>query len=165
MTKNSRVLGLAVIGAIVLLSVIIVGRDLFLRTAKTINCDDGPRKIIDIRDFTTQYWAYSVEFEAKLSDKASLTSKVDPKQFQQLSESLQQANEFRKYLVAGYNSCAVSKAQYLQFGAKFQTLDSLSRQIDAIVGKPQLSENDKTQLALLIERYIAQTQQLTAEAK
>src|SRR5262249_12722754 len=117
-SRNSKTIWLACIGAVVLLAIIWVGRDLFLKP-RDLKCDDGPRKTIDIRDFITQYSAYSVELEGAVGDK-KLTAKLNPVQLQQLSESLQHANEFRKFLVAGYNACAVSKEQYTEYGATFQ---------------------------------------------
>src|SRR5262245_2696668 len=118
MSKNSKTIWLALIVVVVLLVILWVGSGLYLSRPRDIECDDGRRKTIDIRDFITQYSAYSVELEGAVSDK-KLTAKLNPVQLQQLSESLQHANEFRKYLVAGYNSCVVSKKQYVDYGATF----------------------------------------------
>ena len=81
-----------------------------------IPCDDGPRQRIDIRDFVTQYSAYSVEFESRIGDKVELSGKLDPVQLQALTEATQQSNEFRKFLIAGYNGCAISQQQYGELG-------------------------------------------------
>ncbi len=159
MSKNSKTIWLACIGAVVLLAIIWVGRGLFLSTSRDLECDDGPRKTIDIRDFVTQYSAYSVEFEATVNDK-KLSAKLNPVQLQQLSESLQHANEFRKFLVAGYNACAVGKKQYTGYGATFQAMDSLSRQINATSAKPELNPQEKTELANLVKQYVNLSQQL-----
>ena len=142
----------------VLLAIVWVGRDLFLQT-RDLECDDGPRKTIDIRDFITQYSAYSVELEAAVSDK-KLSAKLNPVQLQQLSESLQHANEFRKFLVAGYNACAVSKKQYTEYGATFQAMDSMSRQINTTLAKPELSAQERTELGNLVKQYVNLSQQL-----
>jgi hypothetical protein len=150
MSKNSRTIWLVFVGAVVLLAILLVGRDLFLSKPRDLQCDDGPRKTIDIRDFITQYSAYSVELEAAVSDKR-LSAKLNPVQLQQLSESLQHANEFRKYLVAGYNACAVSKKQYTDYGATFQAMDSLSRQINTITAKPELSGQESAELGNLVK--------------
>jgi hypothetical protein len=159
MSKNSKTIWLVSIGAVVLLAIVFVGRDLFLFKARDLQCEDGPRKTIDIRDFITQYSAYSVELEGAVSDK-KLTAKLNPVQLQQLSESLQHANEFRKFLVAGYNACAVSKKQYTEYGATFQALDSLSRQINTISAKPELSAQESTELGNLVKQYVNLSQQL-----
>jgi hypothetical protein len=159
MSKNSKTIWLVSIGAVVLLAVLWVGRDLLLSRSGTIECDDGRRRTIDIRDFITQYSAYSVELEGAVSDK-KLTAKFNPVQLQQLSDSLQHANEFRKYLVAGYNTCAVSKKQYTEYGAMFQAMDNLSRQINTMSAKSELSAQESTELANLVKQYINLSQQL-----
>jgi len=69
------------------------------------------------------------ELRAERRAKARLPTKLEPTQTQQMSEALQQADEFRKYVVAGYNACAVTKDQYARFGARFQALDALERRI------------------------------------
>jgi hypothetical protein len=120
-----------------------------------IVCGDGPRRTIDIRDFATKYSAYSVEFEASVADKAKLSGKVTPAQLQQLSEALQSAQDFRKFVVAGYNSCAIDKEQYAKFGARFQALDNVSRQINSLASKPALSNDEESELSKLIEAYVA----------
>ena len=51
------------------------------------------------------------------------------------------------------NGCAISKAQYAEFGARFQTLDGLARQIDSLVAKGSLDEQGKQGLADLVSRY------------
>jgi hypothetical protein len=161
--ENTKTLWLAGIGAVLVLVLILVGRDLFRASPKTINCDDGSRQTIDIRDFATQYAAYSVQFEATVGDKAKFSGKLDPVQLQQLSESLQHANEFRKFLVAGYNSCAISKAQYGQFGTRFQAMDALSRQIDSVVSKPELAGTDRAKLGDLVKQYVDLSQRLATQ--
>ena len=73
--------------------------------------------------------------------------------------------EFQKFLVAGYNACAISKVQFAELRTRFEVLDMLSRQINSFVGKPELSESDKASLSDLVNQYIIQTQQLAAGAK
>jgi hypothetical protein len=142
-----------VIAASVLIVLILVARDLWLNP-KTITCSDGARRTVDTREFNTKYWAYSVEFQASVADKARFSGKLNPVQFQQLSEAMQSANEFRKYVVAGYNACAITGAQYDQYGARFQTLDGLSREIDTFAKKPSLSAQDQSLLGELTKQYV-----------
>jgi hypothetical protein len=94
-----------------------------------------------------------MEFEAALTKEKKLTARLDPRQLQQLSESLQQAMEFRKYVVAGYNSCAISKKQYGEFGSRFYTLDAVSRQITALTQKTELTHEEQKRLATLVDKY------------
>ena len=135
-----------------------LGRDFILKRGETFDCGpDDIRLRIDMRDFTTRYWAYSVEFEASLVDRGKLVTKLEPPQSQQLSEAMQQGRDFLQFVVAGYNSCAIGKAQYASFGGKFQALDGLARQIDKFVGHEPA---DKARLAELVRQYIALSQGL-----
>ena len=153
MTKNAKTVFLAVIAAVVLIFMVIIGSDAFRARQEVRDCGDGPRHTIDIRDFTTKYSAYSVELEASVADKGKISTKLSPVQEQRLSEAAQSAREFRKYVVAGYNSCAVTKDQYGQFGAKFQAMDSLAREINQLTGKPSLAPEETAKLAELIGQY------------
>ncbi len=141
---------------------IFVGRDLYIKNPRIIECDDGSRQSIDIRDFAVRYSAYSVELAAGVGNKARFSGKLNPVQLQELSEALQHANEFRKFLVVGYNSCAISKQQFAQHGATFQAMDSLSRQIDSIMKKPDLTQPDRESLSDLVKQYIELSQKLGA---
>jgi hypothetical protein len=132
---------------------VVTGRDLILKRQEMLDCGDGPRRRIDIRDFTTQYSAYSVELEASVGDKAKISTKLTPQQFQLLSEALQSAREFRLYVVAGYDSCAINAQQYAQFGNRFQALDNLAREIDTLTSKASLDQEEKAKLAALIGQY------------
>jgi len=151
--KNVKVVSIAAIAALIVVIAIFVGRDLFLRRHNCFDCGDGQRCTIDTRDFTTKYFAYSVELEASFADKAKLSTKLNPVQLQQLSEAMQSARDFRQYVVAGYNSCAVNKAQYSQYGVRFQALDNLAREINELTGKSSLSQDEAARLATLITQY------------
>jgi hypothetical protein len=152
-TKNTKTISLAVIAAALLIVVIVVSRDTLLRRAHEFECGDGPRRTIDIRDFTTKYSGYSVELEANVQDKAKVSTKVAPVQLQQLTEALQNAQEFRKFVVAGYNSCGITKAQYSEYGARFQALDALAREINQLTSRPSSSPEENKNLASLIMQF------------
>ena len=160
MTKNTKTVVLTSIVAAILIIVTFVMRDLWLNP-KTITCSDGPRRTIDTRDFNTKYWAYSVQFEASVADKAKFSGKLEPVQLQQLSEAMQSANEFRKLVVHGYNACAISGARYDQVGARFQTLDSLSREMDTLAKKSNLTPAEQSQLGNLTKQYIETSRKLS----
>jgi hypothetical protein len=153
LTKNAKTISLVVIAALIIVAVIAFGRDTILRWPRSFDCGDGPRRTIDIRDFSAQYSGYSLELEAAVKDRARISTKVSPVQLQQLSEAVQNAQEFRKYVVAGYNSCAITKRQYSQFGARFQTLDSIAREIDQLADSSPLSSEQSKNLAFLITQY------------
>ncbi len=151
MTKNAKTVWLVVIAAVVVLA--FIARDLLLRRHRVFDCGDGPRRIIDMRDFATEYSAYSLELGASIEDKVKISTKLSPVQLQHLSEAMQSANEFRKYVVAGYNSCAITKVQYAQHGARFQAMESVAREINGLLAKPSLSQQESSSLAGLIDEY------------
>ncbi len=158
MNKNTRITVIVAIAAVPLIAVVWLGQDLFLKRGETIDCGKGDiRRSIDLRDFTTRYWVYSVVLEASLADRSKLAAKLEPRQLQQLSEAMQQGREFRQFVVAGYNACAIGKAHYADFGAKFQALDGLAQQIDNIAGQ---EAPNKARLAELVRQYIALSQAL-----
>ena len=161
MSKNLKVVSIAAIIALVLLAGLWLARDLFLGSSAEIRCDDGIRHTIDLRKFTTQYWAYAVEVEASVRDVTKIAGKLQPQQLQELSTAQQQANEFRKFVVAGFNSCAISKAQFSDHGARFQALDAVAQQIDGLLGRPTLDEAARKSLDGLVTRYTTMAQQLS----
>jgi len=152
-TKNAKTVAVVAIGSVLALVLIFIASDLWLRSQPIVHCSDGPHPAIDIRDFTTRYWAYSVKLEATVVDKGKASTELDPKLLAQVSEALQEANEFRKYVVAGYNSCAISPLQYAQLGERFRTLDSLAREMDSLLSKPSLSADEDKKLAGLVSQY------------
>ncbi len=160
MDSNTRTVVLVVLGVVLVVALGFFGRDFFLSRSGPIDCGNGVRHPIDIRDFTTQYWAYSGEFEASIADKGKLSGKLDPHQLQAVSDASQQMNEFRKYVVAGFNSCAITKQQYSELGSRFQQLDNVSRRIDGLAGSPNPADSDKAQLGKLVDEYVALSQQL-----
>ena len=95
---------------------------------------------------------YGLELEASVADKGWIATKLNPVQLQQLSEAMQSARDFREYVVAGYKSCAITKTQYAKYGARFQTLDNLAREINSLVEKPSLSQGESARAADLISR-------------
>lgn len=150
---SSKAVALTVIGAAVIVVLVFVIRDFYLRPHAGVNCADGPHPVIDMRDFTTQYWTYSAKLEANIAGKAHASGEIDPKIVAQVSQSLQESNEFRKYVVAGYNSCAITPSEYRQLEAQFKTLENLAQRIDLVMLKPSLSQQDKTLLSALITQY------------
>jgi len=162
-TKNTKVISLAAIAAALIIVVLVVSRDMFLRRPQEFQCEDGPRRTIDMRDFATRYSGYSVELEANVQDKAKVSTKVAPVQLQQLTEALQNTQEFRKFVVAGYNSCGITKAQYSEYGARFQALDALAREINQLTASPSLSAEQSKNLTTLIAQFAELAQKAGTE--
>lgn len=135
-------------------------RDWILRRGAPLHCDDGDRRMIDMREFAVHYSAYAFTFEAKLGVRSSLAGKLTPVQLSALNDAAQQVAEFRKLLVAGYNSCALSREQFVSSGLRVQALDGLSRQIDHLVGGPGLSSENRLKVTSLVDEYIRQAGRL-----
>jgi hypothetical protein len=152
-TKNSKTVAIAAIAAAIVLMLALIARDLVLRHQKVVACSDGSHPTIDVRDFTTQYWAYSAKLEASVKDKVKVSAQLDPKELQEVSLGLQEAREFREYVVAGYNSCAITQTQYARFGSQFLTLDALAQEINSLLPKSSLSFDEGTRLAVLIREF------------
>jgi hypothetical protein len=133
--------------------VLYIGWDLWSRHPRCFDCGDGRRCTIDARQFTTQYLAYSVQLEASIKDDSKISLKLDPVQQEKLSEAMQSANEFRKYVVSGFNSCGVTRIQYGELGTKFQALDSLAREINELAVLPARSVEESARLSDLISKY------------
>lgn len=74
MTKNAKTVTMFAIAAIVLVVLVFAGRDLWLCRQPVIHCSDGSHPTVDMRDFTTQYWAYSAKLEVTVSDKAKIST-------------------------------------------------------------------------------------------
>ena len=149
---NVRLAGVIVVG-ILLLAGLWVSWDLWNRHQRCFDCGDGQRCTIDARQFATQYSAYSLQLEASLKDGTKFSAKLDPIQQEKLSEAMQSANEFRKYVVSGFNSCAITKSQYSQLGVKLQVLDSLAREIRELASQPARSAEENARLTTLVNEF------------
>jgi tetratricopeptide (TPR) repeat protein len=75
-------------------------------------CPDGEHYLIDIKEISIKY--EGTKLQAALSGLASIGGRltVEPKTLQTAVAATQHWNEFLKGLVAGYNSCAITKKQY-----------------------------------------------------
>src|SRR5579864_7906356 len=111
MGKNERTVWLSAILVLFAGAVVWVGWDVYQKRGQTIPCPDGPHGKIDLRNFITQYSQWSITFEAEVQGKGKIATRLEPQQAQQLSEAVQQAAEFRKYVVAGFNACAITREQ------------------------------------------------------
>jgi hypothetical protein len=159
-SSQISIVAVAVIAALFVLAVIVIGR---WRQSKTIACDDGERRTIDMNDFATHYFSYGVEWQAEVKDRGKFAGKLAPMQLQQMSDSLQSANEFRKTLVAGYNSCAIKKADFERSANRFQVLDGLARQMDGLTTKSELTIAEQQQLQHLADQYISVSRAIASD--
>jgi len=160
--RKRLVPGLAVAGGLaVLIPGLFFARDLILRGGTTVSCPDGPHHTIDLREFQTQYSAYSVSLEANVAGHTALSGRLDPVQLTQISEASQQAAELRKSLVASYNACIITAKEFAAISARYQTLDSLARQIDQLTRQPTLNPTEQAALTTLVDQYVRSAQQLS----
>ena len=161
MDKNKRNVLLSVIIAISLVAVLYIVIDYIRSQGREIRCKDGTRMTIDIRDFVNQYSSYSVELEAKINGQTTLKGKMEPVKLQELSETMQQTIQFRKFLVASYNSCAISQEEFRKYGIRFQNLDAIAREINTLAAKQSLSDAERGNLTKLVDQYITLSQDIS----
>jgi hypothetical protein len=146
---------LVLIAAMLLIGVIVwLYRPRQTKILPIITCVEGPRRLIDTTSFDTQYFAYSVKLEGSLGSKGQVSAELEPKQLQQLTEAMQQAGEFRKWLVNSYNACALSQAQYSQYGVSYQGMDNAARNIQDILDKSSHSASDRELVSKLVNTYL-----------
>src|SRR5262249_39578277 len=89
--------------------VLVIGRD---RVEGQKHCADGDHFPIDLRQVRIEYDASS--FAGTLSSLNILGGRLEvkPQKLQEVSAATQQWDEFLKGLVAGYNTCAVTRQEY-----------------------------------------------------
>ena len=162
MNNSTKTVALVIVGAALMAILSFYFKD---NLAPAVQCNDGMRNPVSIDKFTTKYWANSAEFEASIAEKGKLSGKLNPTQLKAVTDALQQANKFRKVVVARSNSCAISKLQYTDFGSRFQQLDSLSQRIDSLAVVSNPTDSDKAGLTRLIDEYVAFSQQLAKSSK
>lgn len=138
------------LGAIALLLLI---KDWRQSISDTIDCGDGPRRTIDIRDFTTKYFGYSVKVEGEVTAKAKISVQLEPHLMQKLSDAAAQAKEQRQLLVAGFNSCGIPKVAFESTMKRFAALDSTSSKISDLLAKPSLNSAELDSLQQVIDDY------------
>jgi hypothetical protein len=158
--SHALLIGTVIVVAVFVLAVILIGR---WRQSKSLACDDGERQTIDMNDFATHYFSYGMEWQAEIKDQAKFAGKLAPLQLQQMSDSLQSANEFRKTLVAAYNSCAIKKADFQKAANQFQVLDGLAREINSLTTKANLTASEERQLQNMADQYISVSRTIASE--
>jgi hypothetical protein len=151
--KNLNAVWIILILAIFAAIVIFFCVDFLKGRQHCFDCGDGRRCTIDVRQFETKYSSYSLELEANIKNQGKLSTKLNPVQLQVLSEATQNANEFRKYVVSGFNACAITKSQYAELGQRYQSIDALAREINDLTEKSGRSSAENARLNDLINRF------------
>ena len=151
--KGNKVPLVALLVIIAALILTFIGRDVWLRRSPSLNCGDGPRRSIDMRDFSTEDFRYTVAIEAEIKGEGKLSAKLTPEEAQKLSEAIQRERDFQRYLVAGYNACAITKQEYAQDGKRFEALNGLAAEIDRLSDKSSLTGPESRELSAAISKY------------
>jgi hypothetical protein len=151
-TRN-QIRGLSIGAALVaFLAILLAAWNLAVHASRRIECADGTRRTIDLADFRSPDWAYRGAIELKSRDR-ELSARLDPVLLSTLSESAQKARDWRLFLVASYNSCAVSKADYLRLSGRNEELATLERAIDERLRAAASRPADAAELEQLIDHY------------
>jgi len=132
--------------------------------SRIIHCDDGERRTIDYRDFQLRYSANKISLQVEILNKLKVRSEIDPKVLQTAYESTQHLDQFLKGVVIGYNSCAISKADYVEILQRYQTVEAISKNLSQLLQKTPLTPQDGETAKRLIEQYASATQALLASA-
>ena len=107
--------------------------------------------------------AYSAKLEANVNEKAKVSTELDPRVLAQVSDALQEAREFQKYVIAGYNSCAITQQQYARFGSRLQALDNIAREITAVTSRASSSPEEARNVTDLVRQYCELARQLGSQ--
>jgi hypothetical protein len=160
-SANASIVAIAAILAFTILIIAWIYRPQPVKPLGQVPCPDGSyRSLIDAGKFDTQYWAYSIKLEASLSEKEKLSAALEPQVLHQLSEAVQQGNEFRKWLVYSYNACAIPQREYDDYGAGFQGLDNVARNLQESIEKGVHTAADRAGIAALAKTYVQLAQAL-----
>lgn len=164
-SSNARAIAITAILAVTILTVIWMYRPSPTKPLGAVSCPDGSsRPLIDATKFDTQYWAYSIKLEASLSQNQKLSAAIEPKLLQQLSEALQQANEFRKWLVNSYNACAIPQKEYDDYGISFQGMDNAARNLQDALDRGVHTAAERASVSALATTYVQLARGLQAPA-
>jgi len=154
-STNARSVIIVALLVVTVLIIVWIYRPRATEPLGVVHCPDGTtHPVIDATQFVTQYWAYSVKLEGSLGNKAKAAAALEPKQMQQLSEALQQGNEFRKWLVNSYNACAVRQDKYEQYGVSFQGMDNAARNIQELIDQGVNTSAERANLLALVNTYV-----------
>ncbi len=160
--KSTLKLVLIILISLTLLSVVYLGLDYWKGRPRTIHCEDGDRQTVDFRDLQMKYSGNKISLEVEVMNRLKLRPEIDSKVLQRAYESTQNWDQFLKGLVAGYNSCAISKADYAKILQRYQAVEAISKNLSQLLQKSPLTQQDGEMAKRLIEQYASATQVLLA---
>lgn len=165
MSMKSRVsIVLIIVVSITLVVVVYLSLDYWKSRPRMIHCDDGERQTIDYRDLQIKYSGNKISLEVELIDKLKMRPEINPKVLQTAYESTQNWDQFLKGLVVGYNSCAISKADYAVILQRYKIMEETSKNLSQLLRKSPLTQQDMETARRLIQRYSSTSQDLFTQS-
>jgi hypothetical protein len=151
-----------IVASVVLLSVFYLILDYRKHRTRTVQCDDGERQTIDFKELQIEYSSKKISLDIEVIDKLRIRHEIDPKVLQIAFESTQNWDQFLKGLIGGYNSCAVSKANYALMLQRYKGMEDISRSLSQLFKKNRLTHQDVEMAEQLIKQYSSISQELFA---
>jgi hypothetical protein len=130
--KSTLKIVLMIVMSVTLLGVAYLAYDYWKGRPRTIHCEDGERQTIDFRDLQLNYSGNKIFLEVEVINKLKLRPEIDPEVLQTAYESSQNWDQFLKGLVASFNSCAISKADYAKILQRYQAVEAISKNLSQL---------------------------------
>ncbi len=162
--KSSVKIVFIIVVSIALVAVVCLSLDYWKNRPRIIHCDDGERQTIDYRDLQINYSGNKISLEIEVMDKLKLRPEIDPQVLQMAYESTQNWDQFLKGLVVGYNSCAISKADYAVILQRYKLMEETSKNLSQLLRKSLLTEGDVETAKRLIQQYSFTSQELFTQS-
>lgn len=154
--KNATIIAIGVVLLVALYFLL----DFWKYRPRTIKCDDGERQTIDYRDIQLQYSANNISLEMEVINKLKVRTELDPQVLQTAFESTQGWDQFLKGLIAGFNSCAVNKADYALILQRYKSMEDTSKNLSKLLQKSTLTQQDVETATQLIKQYSSLSREL-----
>lgn len=158
--KSSVKIAMIFVAGVVLLVSLYFLLDFWKYRPHTIQCADGERQTIDYRVIQLKYSANKISLEVEVMNKLKLRPEIDPQVLQIAVESTQEWDQFLKGLVAGFNSCAVNKADYALILQRYKRMEDTSKNLSQLLQKSTLTQQDVETATQLIKQYSSLSQEL-----
>lgn len=151
-----------IIASLTLIVLVYLVMDFWKHRPRTIQCSDGERQTTDYRDLQLEYSSKKISLiEIELMDELKVRLlELDPKVLQRAFESTQGWDQFLKGLVTGYNSCAVSKADYALILQRYKAMEDIATNLSKLLQRKTLTGQELESAKQLINQYHALSRNL-----
>jgi hypothetical protein len=149
-----------IVASVVLLSVFYLILDYWKHRTRTVQCDDGERQTIDFKELQIEYSSKKISLDIEVMKKLRMRPEIDPKVLQIAFESTQNWDQFLKGLIVGYNSCAVSKADYALMLQRYKGMEDILKSLSQLLKKNSLTKEDAEAATQLIKQYSSLSREL-----